>query len=106
VAVALNDFLCFPKALCVLDALHGMEMAADDSLRCLHHHLEGLAVNAAREVVLDVKLLSSDSNDAFGQFFTPESACLDQLRSSLMNTPRNLKEETFSTSAPLMCKGA
>jgi len=36
------DFLCFPKASCVVDTLHGGAMAADDVLRCRHHPLEGL----------------------------------------------------------------
>jgi len=53
----------FPKAWCVVDALHGWEMAADNALRCLHHPLEGIAIssgasaepgnNAAREDALD-----------------------------------------------------
>ena len=34
----------------------------------------------------------------FWAVFTSESARLDQVRSSLMNTPRNLKHETLSTS--------
>jgi len=38
-AVVLNDFPCLPKASCVIDALHGWEMAADDALHCLHHPL-------------------------------------------------------------------
>jgi len=63
VAVILNYFPCFPKVSCVVDALHGREMAASDSLRCLHHPLEGLVINsgaaakpgsnAAREDALD-----------------------------------------------------
>jgi len=60
VAVVINEFLCFPKELCVVDALHGWEMAADDAFRCLHHPLEGLAIssgrtrqNAAREDALN-----------------------------------------------------
>jgi len=40
--VAVNDFPCFPKASCVVDALHGWEMVANDALRSLHHPLEGL----------------------------------------------------------------
>jgi len=64
VAVIFYDFLCFPKASCVVDALHGWEMAANDVLRCLHHPLEGLVIssgeaaepdsNAAREDALNV----------------------------------------------------
>jgi len=63
VAVVLDDFPCFPKASCVVHALHGGEMAADDALRCLHHPLEGLVIssgaaaasgrNAAREDALN-----------------------------------------------------
>jgi len=63
VAVVLDDFLCFPKASCVVDASHGWEMAADDALCCLHHPLEGLVIssgtatkpgtNATREDALD-----------------------------------------------------
>jgi len=45
-AVVLYDLPCFPKALCVVDALHGWDMAADDALRCLHHRLEGLAISS------------------------------------------------------------
>jgi len=44
VAVVLNVFLCFPKALCLVDGLYGWEMEADDVLRCLHHLLEGLSI--------------------------------------------------------------
>jgi len=33
VALVLNDFLCFPKVSYVVDALHGLEMAADDAVR-------------------------------------------------------------------------
>jgi len=43
VAVVLIDFLCFPKALCVVDALHGWEMMP---FRCLHHPLEGLLISS------------------------------------------------------------
>jgi len=50
VAVVLNDFPCFPKALCVVDALHGWEMAADDALHCLHHPLEGLVISSGASV--------------------------------------------------------
>jgi len=56
-------YTCLPKASCVVDSLHGWEIAADDALRCLHHPLEGLAIssrldakpgsNAAREDALD-----------------------------------------------------
>jgi len=47
VAVVLNDFRAFlHTASCVVDTLHGWEMAADDALRCLHHPLEGLAINS------------------------------------------------------------
>jgi len=31
---------------CVVDALHGWEMAADDVQHCLHHPLEGLAISS------------------------------------------------------------
>jgi len=65
VAVDLNDFPCFPKALCVVDALHGWEMAADYAASC---SLEGLAIS------------SGESKGTFGQFF---STCLDQVRLSL-----------------------
>jgi len=50
VAVVLNDFPCFPKESCVVDVLHGAEMAADDALRCLHHPLEGLAISSGAVV--------------------------------------------------------
>ena len=43
VAVVLYDVPCFSQASCVVDAVHGMEMAADDTLRCVHHPLQGLA---------------------------------------------------------------
>jgi len=49
VAVVLNDFPCFPTTLCVVDALHGWEMAGDDALRCLHHPLDGLAISSGED---------------------------------------------------------
>src|SRR4029434_6437008 len=42
----------------------------------------------------------------FWAVLTAESACMDQVRSSLMYTPRNLKLETLSTTAPSMCMGS
>jgi len=76
--------------------------------------------NAAREDVLDgapvkvsegfcrnAKLLESPKKvKALWAVFTAESACLDQVSSSLMKTQKSLKQETFSTSAPSMCRGA
>src|SRR4029434_7527287 len=40
VAVVLGNVSCFSQASTVVDALHGREMAADDTLRCLHHPLK------------------------------------------------------------------
>ena len=46
VAVVLYDVPCFSQASCVVDAVHGMEMAADDTLHCVHHPLQGLAISS------------------------------------------------------------
>lgn len=56
------DFLCFPEPSCLVDALHGREVAANDALYCLHHPLESFVIssraaavpgsNAAREDAL------------------------------------------------------
>jgi len=51
VAVVLNDFSCFPKASCLVDVLHGGEMAADDAHRCLHHPQESLVVSSGAAAV-------------------------------------------------------
>lgn len=43
-AAVFCEFARFPEALCVVDALHRGEVAANDVLRCLHRPLEGLAL--------------------------------------------------------------
>jgi len=87
VAVVLNDFRCFPKALCVVDALHSWEMAADDVAAAKP------GSNAAREDALDgapVKVsegfctcqtswVSSESKSAFGQFLQPNPLEMSRL---------------------------
>jgi len=96
VAIVLSDF---PKALCLVDALHGWEMTADDALCFLHHRLEGLVIssraaaepgsNAAREDALDgapvkvsegfcrnVKLAKLLEKGAFGLFLQPSPLAL------------------------------
>jgi len=89
-AAVLNNFPCFLKALCVVDALHGWEMAANDALHCLHHALEGLAIssraaakpdsNAAREDACNgapVKVSNTFCRHA-RRFCAVLTACLDQ----------------------------
>jgi len=110
VAVVLNDFPCFPKASCVVDALHGW----DGSQWCSKQ-----GCNAAREDALDsapvkvsegfcrhAKLLESPQKveALLGSFYS--SVCFPGPGEVILNTPRNLKQKTFSTSAPLMCRGA
>ena len=46
VAVVLYDVPCFSQASSIVDALHGREMAADDTLRCVHHLLQGLTIGS------------------------------------------------------------
>ena len=46
VAVVLYYVPCFSQASSVVDSLHGGEMAAGDTLRCLHHPLQGLAISS------------------------------------------------------------
>jgi len=93
VPVVLDDFLCFPKASCVVDALLGWEMAADDALHCPQHPLEGLTIssgaaaepgsNAARDDALNgapvkvsegfcrqAKLLESPQKALLGSFYS------------------------------------
>jgi len=55
VAVVLNDVPCFPQASCVVDALQGWEMAADDALCHLHQPLE--ALQSAVEQLLNQELM-------------------------------------------------
>src|SRR4029434_6283207 len=51
VAVVLDNVPCFSQASTVVDALHGREMAADDTLRCLHHPLQGLAIGSGAATI-------------------------------------------------------
>ena len=50
-AVVLDNVPCFSQASIVVDALHGREMAADDTLRCLHHPLQGLAISSGAATI-------------------------------------------------------
>jgi len=43
-ALVLNDFPCFPKASCVVDALYGWRW--QPMMHCLHQPLEGLAISS------------------------------------------------------------
>src|SRR4029434_4857095 len=61
VAVVLNDVPCFSQASCVVDAVHGMEMAADDTLRCLHHPLQGLAIGSGAATIPDSDAACEDA---------------------------------------------
>src|SRR4029434_10385857 len=51
VAVVLDNVPCFSQASTVVDALHGREMAADDTLRCLYHPLQGLAIGSGAATI-------------------------------------------------------
>src|SRR4029434_10722715 len=51
VAVVLDNVPCFSQASIVVDALHGREMAGDDTLRCLHHPLQGLAIGSGAATI-------------------------------------------------------
>ena len=51
VAVILYNVPCFSQASSVIDALHGGEMAAGDTLRCLHHPLQGLAIGSGAATI-------------------------------------------------------
>ena len=51
VAVVLYNVPCFSQASSVIDALHGREMAAGDTLRCLHHPLQGLAISSGAATI-------------------------------------------------------
>src|SRR4029434_5410250 len=51
VAMVLYDVPCFSQSSCVVDALHVWAMAADDTLRCLHHPLQGLAIGSGAATI-------------------------------------------------------
>ena len=76
---------CFSQASSVIDALHGREMAAGDTLRCLHHPLQGLTISSRAAIIPVFAVFLPNFLSLLKKYsrlwavLTAESACMDKV---------------------------